>query len=315
ITSQGFEELKECFDLADKTGVLLYDIMTERNEITSILQKELAHIEPIYGIQKEGTAEEPGIEMESVHNFFKMVAGSPLTRPAWFYDLDRQGEAIVDVATHLVDLVQWQLFPEQIINCSDINMISARHWPTPMTPEQFKLSTGLDSYPDFLAGSVKDGVLQVCTNGEMLYSIKGVTARVVALWNFESPNYADTHYCLMRGTKSNLVIRQGEAQGYRPELYIEALDASAEYALKMSEAFASLADKYPGIQLETKDNGIWHVMIPDSYRVGHEAHFGQVTEHFLQYLEDGKLPDWEKPCMISKYYTTTKALEMARQAE
>ena len=83
----------------------------------------------------------------------------------------------------------------------------------------------------------------------------------------------------------------------------------------MSEAFASLADKYPGIQLETKDNGIWHVMIPDSYRVGHEAHFGQVTEHFLQYLEDGKLPDWEKPCMISKYYTTTKALEMARQAE
>ena len=25
----------------------------------------------------------------------------------------------------------------------------------------------------------------------------------------------------MRGTKSNLIIRQGEAEGYRPELYIE----------------------------------------------------------------------------------------------
>jgi len=38
-----------------------------------------------------------------------------------------------------------------------------------------------------------------------------------------------------------------------------------------------------------------------------------VTERYLRFLRDGKLPDWEVPNMIAKYYTTTKALEMARQ--
>ena len=50
---------------------------------------------------------------------------------------------------------------------------------------------------------------------------------------------------------------------------------------------------------------------PDKYRIGHEAHFGQVTEKYLRFLVDGKLPDWEVPNMIAKYYTTTMALEMA----
>jgi hypothetical protein len=47
--------------------------------------------------------------------------------------------------------------------------------------------------------------------------------------------------------------------------------------------------------------------------VSHEEHFGQVTSRFLEYLKDGKLPDWEVPDMITKYYTTTSALKMARE--
>ena len=53
--------------------------------------------------------------------------------------------------------------------------------------------------------------------------------------------------------------------------------------------------------------------IPAKYRVGHEAHFGQVTEHFLDYLKEGKLPDWEVPNMLAKYYTTTSALGYRRK--
>ena len=37
-------------------------------------------------------------------------------RPAWFFDNDEQGEGLNDVGTHLVDLVQWTLFPEQAID-------------------------------------------------------------------------------------------------------------------------------------------------------------------------------------------------------
>jgi hypothetical protein len=57
----------------------------------------------------------------------------------------------------------------------------------------------------------------------------------------------------------------------------------------------------------------WHVVIPDTYRVGHEAHFGEVTRHFLEYLSEGTLPAWEVPNMLAKYYTTTQAWKMARE--
>src|SRR5680860_320587 len=62
-----------------------------------------------------------------------------------------------------------------------------------------------------------------------------------------------------------------------------------------------------------QDNKLWTVEIPDKYKVGHEAHFGQVTEKYLQYLIDGKLPKWEVPNMIVKYYTTTEGLKKAME--
>ena len=54
--------------------------------------------------------------MESVHYLLKMVAGAPLRRPAWFFDVGQQGEGLSDVGTHLVDLVPWVLFPDQAID-------------------------------------------------------------------------------------------------------------------------------------------------------------------------------------------------------
>jgi len=36
-------------------------------------------------------------------------------------------------------------------------------------------------------------------------------------------------------------------------------------------------------------------------------------ERFLKYLSEGKLPAWEAPNMLAKYYTTTRALEIAKQ--
>ncbi len=54
------------------------------------------------------------------------------------------------------------------------------------------------------------------------------------------------------------------------------------------------------------------VNVPDKYRVGHEAHFGQVTDAFLEYLDGKPMPAWEKPNMLAKYYMTTKALELCR---
>ncbi len=309
INSDAFKKLEQCFQTANDKRVLLYDIMTERFEISTILQKELSQMPDIYGEQELGTPDHPGISIESVHYFYKNVSGNALIRPAWFYDVNQQGECIVDVMVHLVDLVQWECFPEQAIDYAhDIRITSARHWVTPVDKAQFKLSTGLDGYPDFLQSSIQNDTLQIYANGEINYQLKGLNAKVVALWEYESPDGGDTHYSTMRGTKSNIVIKQGAEQGYRPELYIEPVGEIAD----IEKSFAALAAKYPGIALEQTATG-WHVSIPDSYRVGHEAHFGQVTQNFLHYLANGDMPAWEVPNMLAKYYTTTEAWRLAQE--
>ncbi len=104
--------------------------MTERFEVSTGLQKAFFMSSEIFGSLINGSEEEPAISKLSVHHFFKYVSGQPLVRPAWFFDINEEGEGIVDVTTHLVDLIQWEAFPNQIIDRSDIEMVSAKRWPT-----------------------------------------------------------------------------------------------------------------------------------------------------------------------------------------
>lgn len=314
ITPGDFPKLEEAFDAAAENNVLLYDIMTERHEITTMLQRELSQLPEVFGTLQTGTAEQPAITKESVHHFFKYVSGSALKRPAWFFDTAQQGEGIVDVTTHLVDLIQWEAFPEVILSKEDVEIISARRWTTEMSLEMFQRVTGLDNYPDYLIKDVKDGVLHVYSNGEINYKLKGIHARVSVIWNYEAPEGAgDTHYSIMRGTKCDLVIEQGKKEGYKPKLYIVAHPQTEikEFAGSLYNGVQGLSEKYPGIELEKLSDRKWTLTIPDQYNVGHEAHFSQVTEKYLQYLKDGQLPEWEVPNMIVKYYTTTEGLKAA----
>ncbi|MFV0591773.1 MAG: putative oxidoreductase C-terminal domain-containing protein [Draconibacterium sp.] len=317
ISPEEFPKLEEAFKVADEKGVLLYDIMTERHEITTILQRELSVLPEVFGKLQTGTEENPAITKESVHHFFKYVSGNPLIRPAWFFDTKQQGEGIVDVTTHLVDLIQWEAFPEVILSKADVQVLSGKRWATELTPEMFKKVTGLDAYPDYLQKDVDGDVLKVFANGEINYTLKGVHAKASVIWNFQAPEgTGDTHYSIMRGTKCNLVIQQGEAEGYKPQLYIESTgDDVKAFAGSLYNAVEGLAAKYPGIALEKLDDTKWKLNIPEKFKVGHEAHFGQVTEKYLKYLVDGKLPEWEVPNMITKYYTTTEGLKAALNTE
>ena len=317
IDAGDFELLKETFFSAEEKGVLLYDIMTERYSITSILQKELSKITDVFGELLVGSPENPSITKESVHHFFKYVAGNKIKRPPWFFDVTQQGEGLVDITTHLVDLVQWECFPEVILDYQkDIEVLAAKRWPTELTPSQFENVTRLKEYPEYLKKDiVNDSVLNVYCNGEIIYKLRGIHAKVSVIWNYRAPEGGgDTHFSIMRGTKANLVIRQGEEQNYTPELYVEPVKEvdDREFKQKLALAVEKLQEKFPGIEL-SKLEGKWQIIIPGEYRIGHEAHFSQVTQTFLQYLVDGKLPDWEVPNMIAKYYTTTKALEIAKK--
>ena len=314
ITPDDFKKLQQAFAIAATNHVLIYDIMTERYEITTELQRELSQQKELFGEWVKGPPENPAIEMKSVHYFSKTVAGIPLKRPEWFFDVRQEGEGITDVAAHLVDLVQWEAFPEQALNPKEVTVLSARHWATPVTREQFKKVTGAEIFPDFLNSDVKNGVLQMYANGELTYQLRGVFAKVSVSWDFEAPaGSGDTHFSILRGTKASLVIRQGAEQKFKPVLYVEKVgdvnDQTFEKQLK--HAMDALEEKYPGTGFQ-REGKSWRVTIPEKYDVGHEAHFAQVTENFLRYLRAGKLPDWETPNMLTKYATLMKACELSR---
>ncbi|MEQ9443344.1 MAG: putative oxidoreductase C-terminal domain-containing protein [Cyclobacteriaceae bacterium] len=314
IKPSEFPELKSAMATAQKNGVLLYDIMTERHEITTMLQKALAHTPAVFGELEKGTPDNPAISKESVHHFFKYVAGSPLIRPAWFFDTEQQGEGIVDVSTHLVDLILWECFPEEAIDTTDTEVVSARHWPTELTPSQFNKVTGLDSYPEYLQKDVEDSVLSAFSNGEFVFTARGVHGKVSVIWNFEAPEgAADTHFSMMRGTLANLIIRQDEPQNYQPTLYVEPTEAADQdsFEATLRDALEKLSEEHPGLNMRPADNG-WEILIPERYKVGHEAHFSQVTEQYLQYLVDGNMPEWEVTNMITKYYLTMQAYTMSQ---
>jgi len=314
ITPGDFPSLEAAFTKARENGVLLYDIMTERFEVTTILQKLLSQKPEVFGTLKTGSKEDPAVTKVSVHHFSKIVSGSPLLRPAWFFDVEQQGEGIVDVTTHLVDLVQWECFPDQILTPADVKMETARRWPTLISTEEFRSVTGLEGFPDYLQKDVKDGKLNVFANGEMIYQLKGVFAKVSVEWNYQAPpGGGDTHYSVMHGTNCDLVIKQGAEEKFLPTLYIENIKGAkiADFASKLKEVVSALP--YDSLQVEAVGKTAFMISVPKKYRVSHEEHFGQVTARFLEYMNAGKLPDWEVPNMITKYYTTTSGLKLARK--
>ena len=109
----------------------------------------------------------------------------------------------------------------------------------------------------------------------------------------------------MKGSKANLIIRQGKEENYRPVLYIEPLsktDRAFESDLK--SALGKVQEKFPGVDVERMGD-LWAVTVPEHYHNGHEAHFGQVAEKYLEYLQNGNMPEWEVPG-IAQFATVTK---------
>jgi len=316
ISTEGFDTLRQAFADAKEKGVLLYDIMTERSVAASVLQRKLALMPSVFGELEKGTIDSPAIIMESEHRYFKQVSGKPLIRPDWFFDPLQQGDAIVDVGTHLADLVQWVCFPDVTLDYkTDINIQSSKIWPTPIDLSQFSKITNEDHFPDFLKKYVKDdSVLLTHGNGSINYTIKGIHSRITAKWTYDAPGGAgDTYYALLSGTKANIEIRQGAEESWKATLYVwpKGQKNINSFANDLDEAVKELNKEFPGVAAEKYKNG-WKIIIPEKYMQGHESHFADVMKRYLQYLKEGKLPDWEVPNMIAKYYTVTKGLEMAK---
>jgi predicted dehydrogenase len=313
IRADDLPRLQAVLTAAQRQNLVAYDMMTERYEITTILQRELVGDRDIFGDILPGTAEEPGVTMKSVHYLMKSVAGVPLWRPAWFFDTAVEGEGLTDVGTHLVDLVMWMLFPGEPVMVSDLRLGVARRWPTSLSRDDFQRVTG---EADFLPGMlVRDGRFLYYCNTMVAYTLRGIHVALHVLWDFEAPPGAmDTHLAIFRGSRSRIEILQGPEQHYKPELYVVAAPRHQTAVLeRVTAKVAQLAQCYAGLTIEDQGERLW-VTIPDRYRVGHEAHFAEVTQQFLSYVDDPTgLPVCEQTNMIAKYWLTTHGVELANR--
>jgi hypothetical protein len=214
--------------------------------------------------------------------------------------------------------VQWTLFPNQAVDYrSDVRVLAAQRWPTWISEADFKRVTNTPRFPESLAGSVKDGRLEYYCNTLVSYALKGIQVKLNVIWDWEAPAGAgDTHFALYRGTRSRVEVRQTQADAFVPELYVipARADLKSEVLAAVQARIAALQKTYPGIGVEERGAEL-RITIPQKFRVGHEAHFAQVTEHFLGYLRDRRtLPAWERPNMIAKYFVTTSGAELSRKS-
>ena len=302
ITPEVYAKTERAARLARQKGLYFADIMTQRNEITCILQKALAAEKTLFGELEKGTPEEPAIVMESVHHFCKLVNGSPLKRPAWYYDTAVQGEGLVDVTTHLVDTLQWSAFDHVRLSTNDVEMLAAKVWPTMISPKEYRLSTGELTLKTFACFA----------NGEFVWKLKGVTCRVAVRWDFmASEGSGDTHTSVMRGTKAEVLIRQGEKEGFKPVVYVRSRGEAAETQKALDVALRHIAETWPGVAAVKEETDLWRITYPAVYDVGHEAHFSVVVREYLKWMKEGKEDPLYIDNMLVKYHTLVEAWKKA----
>lgn len=315
IEPEDLPRLSSILDRAAQAGTLVHDVMTERFEITSILQREIVDDPELFGVIETGDPENPAVFMESVHYLKKQVAGSPLRRPGWFFDITQQGEALSDVGTHLVDQVLWMLFVDEPINYErEIEIVDARRWPTFLDREQFAAITGLNNFPPEIQGWIGDDRLEYYCNNQVVFTLRNICVRLDVLWDLEAaPGGGDTHNAVFRGTRCSALIRQ--ASGKAPELFVVPNAGQHDQAReRLAQRVDSWQGRFPGVRLVSVGDE-FHIQIPEMHRTSHEAHFAQVTEEFLKYLEAPQsLPAWEKSNLLAKYFVTTNGVAFSRRS-
>ncbi len=294
------------------TDPVLMDIMTERHEMTTLLQRELFRNKAIFGtLRCDG--DKPAIEKESVHHLCKLVNGTPLVRPAWYLDVNVQGEGIVDVTTHLVDIVQWMVFGDESLDFDrDVRILDARTWDTAVPLAKYCEVTRRDGFPPELADRVKDGVLALRSNGEFTYTLRGVPVRISVVWALEAePGGGDTQRSVMRGTGAELLIEQGPATGGRAELFVVPADGDCDrLAPKLEQALRE--SRFQGLKA-VREGDRFRIDIPAALRTTHEMHFAAVRDEFLAMVDGGAEPANSRANLLTKYATLAAARDAARR--
>jgi predicted dehydrogenase len=319
------KNLKYLRDAMGPDRPMTMDIMTERFEITTILQKIFLAEPDVFGAPAIDPQGRPTIYKESVHHLLKVVNGKILRRPPWYFDVNTQGEGIVDVTTHLVDMTHWMLFPgEKLDFAKDIDIKAARRWATPVSLDKFALITRHDEFPPGAKQWVKRPAppdsgeeLSLFCNGDILYTLRGIPVHIRVVWNVEFPvGGGDTHYSLIRGTKADLSVRQLPERNYTPEFVITPHSDPLAFFKPIRAVLEKHAKDLPGLSIQ-RDKNDYVIQVPKELSTTHEQHFGEVRGAFLDMLAKGNagLPGAEPAEMrnniVTKYTLLVEAKKKA----
>lgn len=307
INQEGFERLKSCYQLAQEKGLVLFDMMTERYSLIHRIQRSIMQDSMLFGKLTKGSLTHPAIVESSVHHFYR---GGKGTRPAWYFDVQQQGEGVVDVTTHLIDLSFWKSFPEQAIDYQkDIQMLGATHSPVNLSRAEFAAATSLSAIPLSLASYMKDSTLSVFANGSINYRVKGVYTKVDIEWRAATPPGGnDIRNAYAEGTNSTLFIEQKYGQN-KPRLCLQKTNSISDqmFNLQLIKSFEKLQKDYPGLAWSEEGKFI-QINIPSELELNRDITFKVFSDHLLNHT----MPKWEVPNTIAKYFITTSALELAK---
>ncbi len=286
---------------------LAQDIMTSRHDVVAQLRRQIVTTDAVFG-GFAGTAEHPDIEITSLHNLCKTVNGVPLQRPAWYYDVEVQGDGLVDIQTHMVDQTQWLIDPEDEAEYeNDIVLDSAERWTTNVPLSAFTESTGAASFPGNIAKHVVDGELQLACNGQIDYRLKGVRVSQHSEWALRPPEGGgDLHSATVRGSGCGIVVRQGPETGYATEVHVTGEDG---LETRISEAIPVWRESFPGLDYKESKLG-YELLIPAPLRTGHEEHFAMVLDEFLDLVDTTTWPEHIARRIRSRYTLTASARDI-----
>lgn len=313
VDAADFPKLQRAVRDAELREVVVWDLLTERHEVTNRLMRDLVADPEVFGTWPTSTPDQPALTLESVHHLKKTVAGAPLWRPWWWFDPAVSGEAMADVGTHLADLALWIVAPDlPVEHTRDVTVMDADRWPLVLCEEQFRELTGLPDYPPELAPRVVGGHLYYAGNNSATLTVRGVYVRLTTTWEYESPG-GDTHAATARGTRATVSIRQ--APGGPSEVFVSAASAADHAALvdDLREKCEAWPHRFAGVEVEDRGAEA-RVVIPAELRTTHEDHFAAVTAEFVRYFHTPRaVPDWERVNLLTRYYITTRAVELARE--
>jgi len=294
-------------------GPIAREMMTGRRDTIGRLVKRLVDDADLFGGFAAEDGAKPAIVQDSVHHFEKRVDGAPLRRPWWFFDPRVQGSGAVDIPTHQVDQAQW-LLDADTAPAGAPKLIAARGWSTRVPVDVFSRVTGTSAVPPALRDSMEGNALRVFCNAETTYRLRGATVRAATRWEASSPpGGGDTSRLVLRGQAAEIRVEQSAETAFRRRVIVESRGDATDTARHLARVLTG--GEWPGTQVRAVDTASFEVQVPPALDVGHEAHFAELLDELLGWIDTGHRPAALATRTLAKYTLLAEAAAVTARDE